>query len=93
MKLCQKNKRSNITYEYILLNEFNDTKQDALDLVKFVRNMPAKINIIEYNKVEGTTFEKASNNRLHNFINILFVSNCKKEPWRRYRCSLRTIGQ
>lgn len=67
----EKNKRSNLTYEYILLNEFNDTKQDALDLVKWVRKLPAKINIIEYNKVEGTIFEKAGKKRLHNFINIL----------------------
>jgi len=67
----EKNKRSNLTYEYILLNEFNDTEQDALELVKWVKKVPAKINIIEYNKVEGTIFEKASNQRLHNFINVL----------------------
>jgi len=67
----EKNKRSNLTYEYILLNEFNDTEKDALDLVKWVRKLPAKINIIEYNKVEGTIFEKAGNKRLHNFINVL----------------------
>ncbi len=67
----EKNKRSNLTYEYILLNEFNDTEQDALDLVKWVRKVPAKINIIEYNKVEGTIFEKAGNQRLHHFINTL----------------------
>jgi len=65
------NKRSSLTYEYILLHEFNDTEQDALDLVQFVRKVPAKINIIEYNTVDGTPFEKSSNKRLHHFVNVL----------------------
>jgi len=67
----EKNPRSTITYEYILLNEFNDTLQDAKELVNFTRKVPAKVNIIEYNKVDGTAFEKSGNKRLHQFINEL----------------------
>ena len=63
--------RSNLTYEYILLNRFNDGLEDAKQLAKFVKKVPAKVNIIEYNKVEGTAFEKADNNTLNQFINVL----------------------
>jgi len=63
--------RSKITYEYILLNRFNDSEEDAKQLVKFVQKVPAKVNIIEYNNVEGTAFEKAENKTLHQFINVL----------------------
>jgi len=63
--------RSRLTYEYILLNQFNDSVKDAEQLVKFVQKVPAKVNIIEYNKVEGTAFEKAENKTLHQFINVL----------------------
>jgi len=63
--------RSKLTYEYILLNQFNDGIKDAEQLVKFVQKVPGRVNIIEYNKVEGTTFEKAKNKVLHQFINVL----------------------
>lgn len=63
--------RSNLTYEYILLNRFNDGKKDAEQLVKFVQKVPAKVNIIEYNKVEGTAFEKAEDSTFNQFINVL----------------------
>lgn len=63
--------RSRLTYEYILLKQFNDGVKDAEQLVRFVQKVPAKVNIIEYNKVEGITFEKAENKTLHEFINVL----------------------
>lgn len=67
--------RSKLTYEYILLNRCNDSIEDAKQLVDFVQQVPAKVNIIEYNKVEGTAFEKAESNALHQFINVLVKNN------------------
>lgn len=71
------NNRNKITYEYILLRNFNDSEEDALELVEFCKKVPAMINIIEYNKVEGTEFEKAGKKKLNNFINILVGKQLK----------------
>ena len=38
-----------ITFEYIVFKDFNDNLDDARDLLRFTKNIPAKINIIEYN--------------------------------------------
>ncbi|MCS7076880.1 MAG: 23S rRNA (adenine(2503)-C(2))-methyltransferase RlmN [Bacteroidia bacterium] len=38
-----------VTYEYLLLKDFNDTLEDAKALVKWCRKIPCKVNLIEYN--------------------------------------------
>lgn len=51
--------RSEITFEYILFRDFNDTLRDAEDLVKIYRQVPADlVNIIEYNPIEKADFAK-----------------------------------
>src|SRR5882757_1899003 len=48
-----------ITFEYILFQNFNDSRQDADDLIKIYRQVPADlINIIEYNPIEQALFSK-----------------------------------
>ncbi len=42
-----------ITYEYVLLNGINDSIKDADDLFKFTKHIPSKVNLIEYNQVDG----------------------------------------
>lgn len=60
-----------LTYEYLLFDEFNDTRQDALNLVKIARWVPSKVNIIMYNNVAGVTLKRAREVRLNQFMNIL----------------------
>ena len=59
------------TFEYILLKGFNDTVQDANDLINFCASVPSKVNLIEYNKVEDTPYEKSTLKSTNLFINIL----------------------
>jgi 23S rRNA (adenine2503-C2)-methyltransferase len=48
-----------ITFEYILFKDFNDSKQDAEELVKIFRQVPADlVNIIEYNPIDQALFAK-----------------------------------
>ena len=48
-----------ITFEYILFKDFNDSRQDADELVKIYRQVPADlVNIIEYNPIEAAVFSK-----------------------------------
>jgi len=60
-----------ITYEYIMLKDFNDTKKDALDLIKFCKIIPSKVNLIEFNTVKKTNFMKSSDTITKEFIEIL----------------------
>ena len=62
---------SRITYEYILFKEVNDSVEDAKELAKFCKVSPCKINLIQYNKVDGMDYEKSSNKSTENFISYL----------------------
>lgn len=56
-----------VTYEYIVFNNFNDTLEDAYELWQFAKNIPCKINLIEYNPIEGGTFINAKADRIDAF--------------------------
>ena len=54
-----------ITFEYLLLNNINDSAENAKQLIKILRNFPAKVNLIVYNDwpdsiFKGTRREKAN---------------------------------
>jgi 23S rRNA (adenine2503-C2)-methyltransferase len=64
--------RGRITLEYVLLQGVNDRLDDARRLVNICRQIPgARVNIIEYNPVDGTGFEKTAQKHREEFINIL----------------------
>src|SRR5690606_15315510 len=64
--------RSEITFEYILFRDFNDSQQDAEDLVKVYRQVPADlVNIIEYNPIEKADFEKPEEAVVDRFMQYL----------------------
>lgn len=62
------NKTGNkITFEYILFNNFNDTDEDAKNLIQLCQQVPVFVNLIEYNQVEGVTYTKANEGRTNAF--------------------------
>ncbi len=61
-----------ITFEYILFKDFNDSIEDADDLVKLYRKVPADlVNIIEYNPIEAADFEKPEDDKVQAFMSYL----------------------
>lgn len=60
-----------VTYEYIVFNNFNDTLEDASELAAFAKNTPCKINLIEYNTIEGGEFKNAKSDKIEAFKNFL----------------------
>ena len=51
--------KNEITLEYILFKNFNDSIKDADELIKIYRQVPADlVNIIEYNPIDAADFEK-----------------------------------
>ena len=63
--------KQKVTYEYIAFHNFNDGISDAKDLVAFCKNIPCKVNIIEYNPVAGLDFQKSKVGKLERFKNYL----------------------
>lgn len=67
-----KQTKNEITFEYILFKNFNDTIKDADDLIKIYRQVPADlINIIEYNPIDFAKFEKPDEERVEEFMAYL----------------------
>lgn len=63
--------KNRISYEYIAFKGFNDSAEDARKLVKLCKHFPVRVNIIEYNPIEGLTFQKSSADQLDKFMKIL----------------------
>lgn len=60
--------KGRISYEYIAFDGFNDSVGDAAKLVQLCRRrFPVRVNIIEYNPIEGLPFVKSDENRLNDF--------------------------
>ncbi len=73
----QKAKGRLITFEYILIADVNDSKEQALQLVQHARRIYAKINIIPYNKVEGLPWSRPTESKINAFVKILHSHGVK----------------
>jgi 23S rRNA (adenine2503-C2)-methyltransferase len=61
-----------ITFEYILFKNFNDSLKDADELIKIYRQVPADlVNIIEYNPIDAARFEKPEEEAVNQFMTYL----------------------
>lgn len=60
-----------ISYEYIMFKNFNDSIEDAENLFKLTKYFPVRVNIIEYNYVEGVNLSKASEDKINAFAKYL----------------------
>ncbi|MDE6879533.1 MAG: 23S rRNA (adenine(2503)-C(2))-methyltransferase RlmN [Odoribacter sp.] len=63
------------TFEYLLLNGINDSTEDARTLATYCKQFPVKINIIEYNNVEGSAFKHTPDKQRDAFIHFLESRN------------------
>ena len=60
-----------ITFEYVMLKDMNDSDEDAYSLVKLLKNIPAKINLIPFNPWTGSPYECSSWERIESFAAII----------------------
>ena len=63
-----------ITFEYVLLDQVNDSDDDARRLAKLLRGLRAKVNLIPWNPFPGTSFRRSPDERVAGFQNILLAS-------------------
>jgi 23S rRNA (adenine2503-C2)-methyltransferase len=63
--------RRQITFEYVMLQGVNDGDADARELVRLLKDVPAKVNLIPFNPWPGAPYACSSNNRIRAFARIL----------------------
>ena len=61
-----------ITFEYVMLKGVNDTPADARELVRLLKGIPAKINLIPFNPWPGTRYECSDWGTIEHFSDIVF---------------------
>jgi 23S rRNA (adenine2503-C2)-methyltransferase len=60
-----------ITFEYVMLKDFNDSMADAARLVKLVRGIPSKVNLIPFNEHSGAEFKRPADEVVKRFQRYL----------------------
>jgi len=64
-----------ITFEYILIRDINDRLSDATNLARLLKNIRAKINLIPFNRYNGSPFEEPDEKRILAFQDELIRKN------------------
>ncbi len=60
-----------ITFEYVMLKDINDSPAEAYALVKLLKNIPAKINLIPFNPFPSCPYQRATSESINRFRDIL----------------------
>lgn len=60
-----------VTFEYIMLQDINDSLECAKELVELVKGTMSYINLIPYNPVDEHSFKRSSDKNVHNFFSYL----------------------
>lgn len=70
--VSEKHKRS-VTFEYTLMDGINDHPDHARKLVKLLRTVPSKLNLIPFNPFPGTQYRCSPENRIRKFQEIVMA--------------------
>ncbi|MDD3444886.1 MAG: 23S rRNA (adenine(2503)-C(2))-methyltransferase RlmN [Zavarzinia sp.] len=66
------NNARRITFEYVMLRDVNDSPADARALVRLIKGIPAKVNLIPFNPWPGAPFERSTPDAIKTFSQIVF---------------------
>ena len=62
------------TFEYVLMENVNDSSLDAERLINLIGDLPCKINLIPYNEIDGP-FKRPSDERIKRFVKAIKNTN------------------
>jgi 23S rRNA (adenine2503-C2)-methyltransferase len=63
--------RTRLTFEYVLVEGFNDSPQDAKRLLRILKGIPSKVNLIPLNEAHRISFKRPSEEKIKRFQEIL----------------------
>jgi 23S rRNA (adenine2503-C2)-methyltransferase len=66
--------KNRITFEYIVWGGVNDSKLDIQALVKFCLQVPSKVNLIQYNPIDGNSMKQAPSKTIDAYMKTLVDS-------------------
>ena len=60
-----------VTYEYVVWKDVNDREEDIKALVRFCKYIPSKVNLIEYNPIDGEAYQQAAPEVINTYVAAL----------------------
>ena len=63
--------RARITFEYVMIEGINDSSLDAKRLMRLLKGIPSKVNLIPLNEAPGILFKRPSEEKVKGFQEIL----------------------
>ncbi|MDP3313396.1 23S rRNA (adenine(2503)-C(2))-methyltransferase RlmN [Lutibacter sp.] len=66
---------SRVTYEYVVWKGINDNREAIDALVAFCKNVPCKVNLIEYNSIDEPDFVQATDMAIDDYISVLEMND------------------
>ena len=60
-----------VTFEYIMLKDINDSKENAQELAKLLKGINCYVNLIPYNETENIEFRRTNNKDIMSFYDVL----------------------
>lgn len=69
--------KKQITFEYIVWEGINDQKEDIHALVALCKRIPSKVNIIQYNTIDGSLMKQAQQSVIDDYITALTRARVK----------------
>lgn len=70
-RYLQASPRDFITFEYVMLDQVNDTVQHARQLVELVKDTPCKFNLIPFNSFSDSGYKRSTKEAIHCFRDVL----------------------
>lgn len=74
-RYLEKSPRDFITFEYVMLDGVNDSEEHARELVRLVRDVPCKFNLIPFNPFPASGFKRSPAQRVRRFAEILMQAH------------------
>ena len=63
--------RSRVTFEYVMIDGLNDSKEQAIQLLHCLEGVPAKVNLIPFNPFPGSAYKRSSKTAIDKFRDVL----------------------
>ncbi len=65
--------REKITFEYVMIKGINDSEEDAFHVARLLRGIPAKINLIPFNRHPQSPYQRPEDGAIHKFREVLMA--------------------